>query len=305
MGRPRGWASEQTGRPMMPSPGRPGVNQFETKQVFWKHIAEGMESEAAASACGVSQPLGPRWFREAGGMPPIKLAPPSGRYLSFSEREEIALLWAQDHGVREIARRLERSPSTISRELRRNAATRGSTLTYRATVAQWKAERAAKRPKAAKLAENEQLRIYVQNRLAGAIADSQGKPITGPNVPWRGRRHGRRADRRWGTCWSPEQISRRLRIDFPTDETMRISPEAIYQALYIQGRGALRRELSACLRTGRALRVPRARTQQRGKGFITPEVMISERPAEAADRAVPGHWEGDLIIGLNSSAIGT
>jgi IS30 family transposase len=94
-------------------------------------------------------------------------------------------------------------------------------------------------------------------------------------------------------------------MDFPADETMRISPEAIYQALYIQGRGALRRELSACLRTGRALRAPRARTQQRGKGFITPEVMISERPSEVADRAVPGHWEGDLIIGLNSSAIGT
>jgi IS30 family transposase len=95
-----------------------------------------------------------------------------------------------------------------------------------------------------------------------------------------------------------------LRIDYPNDETMRISHEAIYQALYVQGRGALRRELSACLRTGRALRVPRARTRQRGKSFITAEVMISQRPAEAADRAVPGHWEGDLILGLNSSAIG-
>lgn len=289
----------------MSSPGRPGVNQFETKQAFWKCLAEGMESEAAALACGVSQPLGPRWFREAGGMPPIELAPRSGRYLSFSEREEMALLWAQDHGVREIARRLNRSPSTISRELRRHAATRGATLTYRATVAQWKAERAAKRPKVAQLAENERLRTDVQNRSAGAIAESQGKPIPGPNVPWRGRRHGRRADRRWGTGWRPEQISRRLRIDFPAGESMRISPEAIYPALYIQGRGALRRELSACLRTGRALRVPRARTRQRGKGYITPEVMISERPAEVADRAVPGHWEGDLIIGLNSSAMGT
>ena len=114
MGRPRGWASEQTGRPMMTSPGRPGVNQLETKQAFWKCIADGMESEAAALACGVSQPLGPRWFREAGGMPPIELSLPSGRYLSFSEREEIALLWAQDHGVCEIARRIGRSPSTIS-----------------------------------------------------------------------------------------------------------------------------------------------------------------------------------------------
>jgi IS30 family transposase len=86
---------------------------------------------------------------------------------------------------------------------------------------------------------------------------------------------------------------------------MRISHEAIYQALYVQGRGALRRELTACLRTGRALRVPRARARGRGKSFVSPEIMISQRPAEAADRAVPGHWEGDLIIGLNSSAIGT
>jgi IS30 family transposase len=305
MGRPRGWAAQQTGRASMFSPGRPGVNQLETKQAFWNRIAEGMESDAAALACGVSQPLGPRWFRQAGGMPPIDLAPRSGRYLSFSEREELALLWAQDCGVCEIARRLGRSPSTISRELRRNAATRGGTLTYRATVARWKAERAAKRPKTSKLAENERLRAYVQDRLANAVTDEKGRPIPGPNVPWKGRRHGRRADRRWGTCWSPEQISRRLRLDFPDDESMQISHEAIYQALYIQGRGALRRELSACLRTGRALRVPRARTQQRGKSFITSEVLISERPAEVADRAVPGHWEGDLIIGLNSSAIGT
>jgi IS30 family transposase len=96
-----------------------------------------------------------------------------------------------------------------------------------------------------------------------------------------------------------------LPIDFPDDETMRISHEAIYQALFVQGRGVLRRELTACLRTGRVLRVPRARTRGRGKTFISPEIMISQRPAEAADRAVPGHWEGDLILGLGSSAIGT
>lgn len=305
MGRPRGWIIEQTGRAPMRSPGRPGVNQRETKRAFWKYIAEGLPSEAAALACGVSQPLGPRWFREAGGMSPISLAPHAGRYLSFVEREELALLKAEHLSVREIARRLGRSPSTISRELRRNAATRGGTLTYRATVAQWKAEWAAKRPKPAKLTENERLRAYVQARLAGAVTDADGRPIPGPNVPWKGRRHGRRADRRWGTCWSPEQISQRLRIDFPNDEAMRISHEAIYQALYVQSRGALRRELSACLRTGRALRVPRARARQRGKNFITPEVMISQRPAEVTDRAVPGHWEGDLILGLNSSAIGT
>lgn len=305
MGRSRGWGAEQTGRAPMRSPGRPGVDQQDTKRGFWKGIAAGLTSEDAALASGVSQAVGTRWFREAGGMAPISLVPPSGRYLSFAEREELALLRAQECGVREIARRLGRSASTISRELRRNAATRSGRLEYRATVAQWKAERAAKRPKVARLAENERLRAYVQERLAGAVTDAEGRPIPGPNVPWKGRRHGRRADRRWGSCWSPEQISRRLRVDFPEDATMRISHEAIYQALYIQGRGALRRELSACLRTGRALRVPRARTRQRGKHFITPEVMISQRPAEIADRAVPGHWEGDLIIGLNSSAIGT
>jgi IS30 family transposase len=124
-------------------------------------------------------------------------------------------------------------------------------------------------------------------------------------VRWIGRRHGRRQDWRWGTAWSPEQISHRLGVDFPDDESMRVSHEAIYQSLYVQGRGALRRELTACLRTGRALRVPRARAHSRGKAFITQEVMISQRPAEAEDRAVPGHWEGDLILGLGSSAIGT
>ena len=238
-------------------------------------------------------------------MAPIIQAPLSGRYLSFAERDEIAILRAGGCGVREIARRTARSPSTISRELRRNAATRGGSLEYRATTAQWHAGRRARRPKVAKLAANDALRAYVQVRLAGAITRPGGEAVPGPDVRWIGRRHGRRADRRWATSWSPEQIANRLRVDFPDDESMRVSHEAIYQALYVQGRGALRRELTACLRTGRALRVPRARTRGRGKKFVTPEVMISQRPAEAADRAVPGHWEGDLIVGLNSSAIGT
>jgi IS30 family transposase len=238
-------------------------------------------------------------------MAPHVFAPLSGRYLSFVEREEIAILRAQQVGVREIARRLGRSPSTISRELRRNAATRGGKLEYRATNGQWHADRRAKRPKVAKLAANDRLREYVQDRLAGTVARPDGEPVPGPSVRFIGRRHGRRQDRRWTKAWSPEQISNRLRLDFPDDETMRISHEAIYQALYVQGRGALKRELVACLRTGRALRVPRARTTQRGKKFVTPEIMISERPAEADDRAVPGHWEGDLIIGLHRSAIGT
>jgi IS30 family transposase len=137
------------------------------------------------------------------------------------------------------------------------------------------------------------------------IASPDGAPVAGPDVHWSGRRHGRRQDRRWAASWSPEQIANRLRVDFPDDESMRISHEAIYQALYVQGRGALRRELVACLRTGRALRVPRARTRGRGKKFVSPEIMISERSPEADDRAVPGHWEGNLILGLGSSAIGT
>ena len=231
--------------------------------------------------------------------------PPSGRYLSFAEREEIALWRAQGRGVREIARRLERAASTISRELRRNAATRGGGLDYRATTAQWHAERAARRPKPAKLAVNAALRSYVQDRLAGVVVAPGGAAVPGPVVPWKGRRHGRRQDRRWAAAWSPQQIAHRLRRDFLHDDAMRISHEAIYQALYVQGRGALRRELTACLRTGRALRVPRARSRGRGKSSIAPEILLSPRPAEAVDRAVPGHWEGDLILGLGSSAIGT
>jgi IS30 family transposase len=226
--------------------------------------------------------------------------------LSFAEREEIALLRVQGYGVRETARRISRDASTVSRELRRNAATRASQRGYRASVAQWKAEHAARRPKSAKLATNDQLRAYVQDRLSGTVRHPDGTEVAGPKVPtWKGRNKPHRMDRPWATAWSPEQISHRLEVDFPEDESMRISHEAIYQALYVQGRGALRRELAACLRTGRALRVPRARTRGRGKKFITSEVMISQRPAEADDRAVPGHWEGDLIIGLNKSAIGT
>jgi IS30 family transposase len=238
-------------------------------------------------------------------MPTISLAPLSGRYLSFAEREEIAILRAQDVGRREIARRLGRSPSTISRELRRNAATRSGSLDYRASTAQWHADRRARRPKLARLAANDALRAYVQDRLAGTVTAPGGTPVPGPQVRWMGRRHGRRQDRRWASAWSPQQIAHRLRIDFPDDAAMRISHEAIYQALYVQGRGALRRELTACLRTGRALRVPRARSHGRGKAFVSPEILISQRPAEAEDRAVPGHWEGDLILGLGSSAIGT
>lgn len=292
-------------RGRMRSPGRPAASKREDRIQFWEAIARGASSEDAAEEAGVSPAVGTRWFRESGGMPPLSFRPVSGRYLSFAEREEIAILRAQQVTMREIARRLARSPSTISRELRRNASTRSRTVNYRATAAQWHSERRARRPKESKLGTNSALRKYVQDRLAGAISRPDGQLLQGPRVKWVGRRHGRRQDRRWGKSWSPEQISNRLGIDFPEDESMRISHEAIYQALYVQGRGGLKRELVACLRTGRALRVPRARTQRRGKDFVTPEIMISKRPAEANDRAVPGHWEGDLIVGLESSAIGT
>jgi transposase, IS30 family len=208
----------------MRSPGRPPVARREHRQRFWAAIGRGSASEDAGVEAGVSPAVGSRWFRECGGMPPSDFRPHSGRYLSFFEREEIAICRAYGYGVREIARYLGRSPSTISRELRRNAGTRGGTLVYRAVLAQWHRDR-------------------------------------------------------WATAWSPEQIARRLAVDFPDDESMRVSHEAIYQALYVQGRGALKRELVACLRTGRALRVPRARARRRRDGMVTPEVMISARPA--------------------------
>ena len=272
---------------------------------FWRLIAEGKSTEDAAVAIGVSVPVGARWFRHAGGMAPLSLAEPTGRYLSFAEREELALLRAEGLGVRAIAREMGRDPSTISRELRRNAATRSGKLEYRATVAQWKAQMAAKRPKPAKLATNDRLREYVRERLSGELKGPDGSAVPGPPTTWKGLNKPHRADRRWSTAWSPEQISRRLVVDFPDDEDMRISHEAIYQALYIEGRGALKRELVACLRTGRALRKPRERARNRPQGHVTADVVLSERPAEADDRAVPGHWEGDLIIGLRRSAIGT
>lgn len=297
------------GRPALRSPGRPPVGRREDRQRFWAAIARGLYAEAAVVEARVSWVVGARWFRHAGGMPPTHLAPSapplSGRYLSFAEREQLALLRAEGHGIRACARQLARSPATISREVRRNAATRHGGFEYRASTAQWHADRAARRPKPAKLATHAPLRQYVQERLAGVITAPGGAPVRGPMVAWSGRRRGRRQHRRWGRAWSPEQIARRLPLDFPDDPTMRVSHEAIYQALYIQGRGALRQELTTCLRTGRALRVPRARTRTKGKRYVTPEVMISERPAEADDRAVPGHWEGDLILGLGSSAIGT
>jgi transposase, IS30 family len=240
---------------------------------FWRLIAAGWSTEKAAWAVGVDRRTGLVWFTEAGGMPPLKLVEPSGRYLSFSEREEIALGRAAGLGVRQIARQLGRSASTVSREVARGCLTRRPRGRYRATVAQARAEQRARRPKPSRLAGNALLQAHVQQELLEG--------------------------------WSPEQIAGRLAAQFPHDERMRISHEAIYQALFVQGRGGLRRELTACLRTGRAMRRPQRRADGR-RERIKDKVLISERPAEADDRAVPGHWEGDLILGANgTTAIGT
>jgi IS30 family transposase len=299
-------AADRAIRPKLRSPGHPKF-QRHVEAAFWVEIAKGLLAEEAAVVVGVAQAVGARWFHNAGGMAPFDLKQqPSGRYLSFAEREEIALLRAQDKGVREIARVIGRDPGTISRELRRNAATRGGKLEYRASVAQWKADIAGRRPKTAKLVANLRLHAYVQERLSGQISRPDGSVITGPRPPkWTGRNKPHRKDRAWVRAWSPEQIANRIRLDFADDESMRISHEAIYQALYIQGRGALNRELVWCLRTGRALRAPRERSRRKTWAHVTPETLISERPAEVTDRAVPGHWEGDLLIGLERSAIGT
>jgi IS30 family transposase len=239
---------------------------------FWEGIGAGMATKEAGWAAGVSHETARRWFIEAGGVMGNGPGPVGGRYLSLAEREEIAVGRAAGQSVRAIAAGLGRAPSTVSRELARNSGPRG----YRATGAQQRAGQRARRPKAAKLAASAVLRELVQQRLR--------------------------------VRWSPEQISAMLKAEFPAQPEMWVSHETIYQALYVQGRGALRRELTACLRTGRALRKPRrqaaGRTHRQNK--IPEMVMICERPAEAAGRAVPGHWEGDLIIGAgNTSAIGT
>jgi IS30 family transposase len=230
-------------------------------------------AEAAASV-GVSKTVAWRWFRHVGGVMPDPFPADESsalvRRLSFREREEIACRRAAGHGVRAIARDLSRSPSTVSRELRRGTVRRKSG--YRASVAQALADQRSRRPKAHRFALDGRLREHVQNRL-----------------------HAKD---------SPEQISRRLIVLFPDDQDMRVSHETIYRSLYVQGRGGLRRELVKCLRTGRALRKTRRTTERRGR--LAGMVSIAQRPPEALDRAVPGHWEGDLITGAeNKSAIGT
>ena len=238
--------------------GRPGVPRA-VRVVFWEAVRAGCSAEAAGVAAGVSHNLPYRWMARAGGVKSNGPGPVSGRYLSLAEREEIAVGVAAGESCRVIAARLGRPASTVSREIRRNGY-RGR-YRYRAVAAQAQAEFRAARPKTAKLAGDARLRGWVQARLEER--------------------------------WSPEQISALLKAEFADEPEMRVSHETIYQSLYVQGRGALRRELAACLRTGRALRKPRRKEGQR-RERIPGMVMISERPAEAGDRAVPGHWEGEV-----------
>ena len=249
--------------------GRPGLAR-DARVRFWDGVRAGLNAEEAAAGAGISRGAASGLVREAGGVKGNGPSAGSGRYLSLAEREEISVGLARKLSLRQIARGLGRPVSTVSREVGRNSV-RGR---YRAHLAQRDAEERARRPKPAKLAVNGELREWVQSRLR--------------------------------LNWSPEQVSVRLRAEFPGRPEMRVSPETIYQSLYVQGRGALRRDLAARLRTGRALRKPRRAEGGERRGKIPGMVMITERPAEADDRAVPEHWEGDLVIGRGGrSAIGT
>jgi hypothetical protein len=183
-------------RGQIPSPGRPTVAWREDRVRFWAAIAAGAITEDAATEAGVSSPVGFRWFRHAGGVNPRLQESVSGRYLSSGEREDIALWRAQGAGVREIARRLGRAPSTVSRELRRNASTRTYRLDYKASVAQRHAERRARRPKTAKLVSNDRLRQYVQDKLSGVVRGADGQVVAGPaGTQWKARNKPHRGDR--------------------------------------------------------------------------------------------------------------
>jgi transposase, IS30 family len=236
---------------------------------FWEGIRAGLSVRRASHAAGVSRTPGLTWFREAGGVIGNAPRPLSGTRLSLVEREEISRGLTARYSIRRIAGELGRDPGTISREVGNN----GGREAYRAVAADRAAWQRARRPKTAKLAADPGLRELVQDMLVQRF--------------------------------SPEQIAATLRIEFADRPEMQVSHETIYQSLFVQGRGALRRELTACLRTGRALRKPRRQAQAR-RPRICDMVTISDRPAEVADRAIPGNWEGDLILGkANKSAIGT
>ena len=248
------------------SPGATNVTNAERLEI--QRRARARESHRAiAAALGRERVTVWKVLAESGGLMPRR-STRSPLRLSLAEREEISRGLRAGESYRSIARRLGRAPSTIAREVRGNRGRRG----YRAWRAELRRDRRARRPRTARLARNPRLRSRVEELLRQR--------------------------------WSPQQIAARLRREHPCDREMWVSHETIYQSLFVQGRGALRRELSACLRSGRTRRRPRGRRIPAGQ--IRDMVMISERPAEIEDRAVPGHWEGDLLQGSNNqSAIGT
>ena len=228
-----------------------------------RRIAAGESFEQAAAAVRCTTKTVQRLLNSVGGIAP-RAKERSKLRLSLAEREEISLGLQAGDSLRAIACRLDRAPSTISREVHTN----GGRARYRAVLANEASYRRARRPKAAKLSLCPRLRSVVESML----------------------------DQRW----SPQQISARLIMEFPDDPEMRVSHETIYQSLFVQSRGALRQELTACLRTGRTRRRPHGRKDP--GGYIKDMVVISQRPAEIEDRAVPGHWEGDLIIGTQGKS---
>ena len=249
--------------------GRPRLRR-ELERLFWEQVAWWPSWELAGASVGVSNGTSGQWARQSGGVKPRLCAP--ARRLSYRERCRIEDLVDAEWTAARIARDLGRNRSTISREINSHRRVRDGR--YDADHAQSQADAAARRPKPAKLATNLLLRREVQDRLL--------------------RLH------------SPEQIARRLREEFPDDPEMWVSHETIYQSLYVQSRGGLKRELARHLRTGRSMRKPQRKVDER-RGRIPGMVMISERPAAVEDRAVPGHWEGDLILGSteSGSAVGT
>lgn len=254
------------------------------REAYFQLMQQGFSNEQACRIVGVNSKTGRRWRngrnasgRQKAAAPVRPVLPPSGasRYLQEAERVYIADRLREKASVRAIAAELSRSPSTVSREIRRNRTDGARDLWhYRPYAAQARADARRPRPKPRKLDHNPELRDFVQAGL----------------------------DRRW----SPEQICQALRMTFPDRPDMHVVHETVYQALYIQGRGELRREVARALRSGRTRRRPHRQANCRQPRFKDPMVMISDRPAEAENRAVPGHWEGDLIIGKNgASAIGT
>ena len=249
--------------------------RIEKEARFWVLMAQGSTLTAACDAVGVNRQTGRRWRQATGGRIPRAKPEPSGRYLCLEDRLRIADLHLAGTGVRGIAREVGRSASTVSRELHRNGPEPGprGRRKYAPYAAQKRAELRGRRPKTSKFDDLE-LASLVQAKLC--------------------------------VKWSPEQISDHLAAAFPDRTEMQVCPETIYQALYVQGRGHLRADLHQHLRTGRAMRRPRRSTAAKSSGKIPDMILISERPAEVADRAVPGHWEGDLVLGSNCrSAIAT